>query len=590
MRRRPLFWKLFPYYFIIIVASLSLTAYFGAREMKTMHAAQITSTLEDQAWITARNIGSMLPPGNSIEIASECKEISAISGSRITVVGVGGAVWGDSHEAPDKMENHGARPEIVRALGNEVGVSTRYSSTLQALMMYVAVPVIVNGEVVAVVRTSLPVSAVEDTLTSFYRNIAIGGLAIVLLAGLISVVLFRTLTVPMRELRDGALLFAEGNFNTKLRVPDVDEIADLATTMNRMASQLDSRIQTIAEQRNEREAILSGMSEGVLALDKEEKIVSLNRVAAGLLGLDPEPARGRALYELVRIPALLEFAEQASHILDMTETEITLAGPPEKYLQVRAAALRDNQDERFGTVLVLNDITRLKKLEGLRREFVANVSHELRTPITAIMGSAETLLDGDNIDSEDSRRFLEMIARQSKRLNSLIEDLMALARLESEADQDEMLLTRSGLSEVLQAAVTACQETSQKHQVAINLVCEAELQLNMNQRQLEQAVINLLDNGIKYSIAGASVEIDARRKGDGILISVIDRGVGIPPEHLPRLFERFYRVDPARSHEVGGTGLGLSIVKHIALAHGGSVGVESQVGQGSTFSIYLPAS
>ena len=589
MRRRRLFWKIYPYYFVIIVVALTLTAFYGSREMRTMYTAQISSTLEARAMMTARNMRSFLLAGDVLELDQECKEVANLSGSRITIVNAEGIVLGDSYEDPGRMENHGTRPEIVQAYGKEVGISTRYSSTLQASMMYVAVPVMEDNEVIAVVRASVPVSAVKDTLASFYRNIVIGGLLIVVLAGLVSVALFRKLTVPLRELRDGAIKFANGDFSTKLMVPDVDEIADLSISMNSMASQLDSRIRTIGEQRNEREAILLSMSEGVLALDNNEKIVSLNRVAADILRLNPEQARGRAIYEMVRISSLLNFTEQASHSSEMTETEIALSGATEKYIQVRAAMLKDKLGQRVGTVLVFNDITRLRKLEGIRREFVANVSHELKTPITAITGSVETLLDSDAISPEDNRRFLEMIARHSERLNNLVDDLLSLAGLESESEKNEVVLTRTGLAEVLKASLMACQEKSKRHQVHLNSSCDPDLELNMNRGQIEQAVTNLVDNAIKYSDAGSTIDVEAITTGNEILISVKDRGVGIAKEHLPRLFERFYRVDQARSREAGGTGLGLAIVKHIAVAHGGHVTVESERGAGSIFRIHLPS-
>ena len=558
--------------------------------MRAMYTTQITSTLEARARMTARNMRSSLLSGDVSELNQECKEVADLSGSRITIVNAEGIVLGDSHEDPSRMENHGTRPEIVHAFGKEMGISTRYSSTLQAAMVYVAVPVIEDHEVIAVVRVSVPVSAVKDTLASFYRNIVIGGLIIVVLAGLVSVALFRKLTVPLRDLRNGAIKFANGDFDTKLMVPDVDEIADLSVSMNSMAGLLDSRIRTIAKQRNEIEAILLSMSEGVLALDNNEKIVSLNRVASDLLGLDPEQTRGRAIYESVRILKLLEFVERASHSSEMTETEITLSGAVEKYLQVRAAMLKDNRDQRVGTVLVFNDITRLKKLEGIRREFVANVSHELKTPITAITGSVETLLDGDTIGPEDNRRFLEMIARHSERLNSLVEDLLSLARLESESERNEVVLTRVGLAEVLKASLMVCQEKSRRCQVRIDCSCDPNLEANMNRWQMEQAITNIVDNAIKYSDAGSTIDVEAITVGNEILISVKDRGIGIAKEHLPRLFERFYRADKARSREAGGTGLGLAIVKHIAIAHGGQVSVESEPGAGSTFRIHLPLS
>jgi two-component system phosphate regulon sensor histidine kinase PhoR len=359
--------------------------------------------------------------------------------------------------------------------------------------------------------------------------------------------------------------------------------------MNLMAVQLNARLRTIAQQRNEREAILSSMSEGVLALDASERIVSINHAAADLLGLDSEEVIGNAIYEVARIPSLQEFVEKALRSPDTIETEISLPGATERSLQAHGTVLHDSSGERAGVVLVFSDITRLKKLENIRRDFVANVSHELKTPITAITGSTETLLGGALSNPDDSRRFLEMIARHSDRLNNLVDDLLSLARIESEAEQNQINLTRGNVIDVLQASIRTCQEKSSQHNVSLTCSCETSLEANINPEQLEQAISNLIHNAIKHSDDGSTVSIEATTSETEVVISVRDSGTGIAAEHHTRLFERFYRVDQARSRQEGGTGLGLAIVKHIALVHGGRVGVESSLGKGSTFSIYLPA-
>lgn len=588
MKRRPLFWKVYPYYFLVIFISLLLVALYGAREMRTLYISQLTSTLEARARVAVRLLKPLLNTSETARLDRECKEISKVSSTRITVVDTRGLVLGDSHEDPLSMENHGTRPEIVLAYSGEVGVKTRYSNTRQANMMYVAIPVKQDNEVIAVVRVAVSVSTVENVLTSFYRNIAIGGAIIVILAALISIAVLRRLTNPLRELRNGAGRFAAGDLDSRLPVPTTEEIADLSESMNKMAEQLDVRIKTIAQQRNEREAILSSMSEGFVALDADEKIVSLNRVVAGFLGLDIAESRGKAFYEVVRIPSLLEFVERAMHSSNITEMEINMPGASEKYFQARAAALKDNSGEKGGVVIVFNDITRLKKLENIRRDFVANVSHELRTPITAITGSVETLLDGAMDNSDDSRRFLEMIARHSDRLNRLIEDLLSLAQIESEIEQIEADLTRGLVSDVIASSVMVCQEKCRQHQVDVFHSCDPNLEANINRGQLEQAITNLIDNAIKYSNRGSTVDVEVTSPGDEIVILVQDRGVGIAAEHLPRLFERFYRVDEARSRDAGGTGLGLAIVKHVVAAHKGRVSVDSSPGKGSSFRIHLP--
>lgn len=589
MNRRKLLWKVFPYYFVIIVISLVLTALYASREMRHMYINEIASTLEMHARLIDRQLRQLLLKSDISSLDRLCKEFGELSDTRITVVDAEGVVLGDSDEDPQTMENHGVRPEIMQAYTDQAGAATRYSNTLQMTMMYVAVPIIEKGEIVGVVRTSLPVSAIESTLGTFYYNVAITGVLIILLAAVISIVVFRRLTRPIRELQKGAEQFARGNLKLKLPIADTEEIAALAKSMNRMAEQLDTRIRTIVEQRNEREAIFSSMSEGVLALNAKEHIVALNQVAADILGVDIEESPGKSIHDVVRIAALYDFIGKAFNDPGTVETEITLPGETERCLQAHGTALKDTSGNRVGVVLVFNDITRLKKLENIRRDFVANVSHELKTPITAITGSAETLLDGALENHEDSRRFLKMIIRHSDRLNNLIEDLLSLSRLESESERGDIKLSRSRITDILESAVQACHDKSMAQKVAITCSCDSSLEADINPLQLEQAVINLIDNAVKNSSPGTTVSIDTAISNDEIVITVKDEGCGIESKHLPRLFERFYRVDKARSREAGGTGLGLAIVKHIALSHGGRVSVESTPGKGSTFHIHIPA-
>jgi two-component system phosphate regulon sensor histidine kinase PhoR len=495
-------------------------------------------------------------------------------------------VLGDSDKDPSLMENHGARSEIAAAYRGQVGTETRFSNTLQTTMMYVAIPVEIRGKIVGVVRTSYPVTAVEQALNTLYNRLIISGLIITALATLISLVVFRRLTRPLRDLQEGARRFAEGQLKSKLPTPDTEEIAALAESMNQMAANLDSRIDTITKQRNEREAILTSMSEGVLALDAGGNIVGLNKAAARFFEIDLEQVRGKVIHEVVRIADLHVLVEKSISGPGKAEMEITLPGETERCFQVHGTALTDATNNRVGVVLVFNDITRLKKLETIRQDFVANVSHELKTPITAITGSVETLLDGAIDNPEDHRRFLKMIARHADRLNTLVEDLLSLARLESEVERREVRLTRHNVAEILKSSVLAYQEDSIEHHVKVT--CDPGLEADFNRTQLEQAVTNLIDNAIKYSDPGTTVSVKADVVDDEIVISVRDRGCGIESRHLPRLFERFYRIDKARSRQAGGTGLGLAIVKHVALAHRGRVSVDSRPGEGSTFRIHLP--
>ncbi|HOW98522.1 MAG TPA: ATP-binding protein, partial [Kiritimatiellia bacterium] len=311
--------------------------------------------------------------------------------------------------------------------------------------------------------------------------------------------------------------------------------------------------------------------------------------AARLFDIPPDKARNRLLQELVRNPALHQLVADAVARGEPAEDDITVFNGRERHLRVRASRLRDAQGEGIGALVVFHDVTRLRRLESVRRDFVANVSHELKTPITSIKGFIETLQDGALKSEEEARRFLGIMARQADRLNAIIEDLLQLSRIEEEADQQVIRLEEQEVSPVLRSAVECCQYKADARQMAVELDGAPGLRARFNTPLLEQAVINLLDNAIKYSPSGSPVRVEAGREGADVVIRVRDRGPGIPPEHLPRLFERFYRVDKARSRQMGGTGLGLAIVKHIAQAHGGNVSVESIPGQGSVFSLRIPA-
>jgi two-component system phosphate regulon sensor histidine kinase PhoR len=372
-------------------------------------------------------------------------------------------------------------------------------------------------------------------------------------------------------------------------VPDTDELAALAESLNLLASQLEERGHAIGRKGHEQEAVLASMAEGVLAVDSEERVISLNRAAAALVGGRQTDMRGRNLQEVVRNADLRRFASRALESSEPIEDDLVLLGDREKILHVRGTALRDSDGRSVGAVIVLGDVTEFRLLERLRRDFVANVSHELKTPIASIKGFVETLLDGALDNREDAVRFLKIVAGQADRLNSIIEDLLSLSKIERSEEAADLKLEPTDVKQVLEAAINDCQTKASERRIHVRLTCDDRLQATANSPLLEQAVVNLLDNAIKYSEPGSAVRIVSERSASEVTIAVVDHGCGIEAEHLPRLFERFYRVDRARSRKLGGTGLGLAIVKHIVAAHHGRITVESDFGAGSTFTIHLPA-
>ncbi len=398
----------------------------------------------------------------------------------------------------------------------------------------------------------------------------------------------------IHDLRWAADRLAKGDLTPRVAVRGPYQLAKLGAALNRMSRLLSERLQAVSRQRNELDAVLSSMVEGVIAFDREERILSLNRAAARMMQLDAERAIGRPVQEAIRNAALQRFVTEALGQHGPIEREFTLrAGTvttaEPRDVQAQSAVLRDADGQRLGVVVVLHDVTRLRRLESMRQDFVANVSHEVKTPVSAIKTAVETLLDGGEHDRADAERFMRIIARQADRLNAIVDDLLSLARIEQDEGRMSAERDRGRLAPVLTAACETCQGKADAKRIRLHMRCGAELTARLNAPLLEQAVVNLIDNAIKYSPSGTTVEVVGRGEGEEVVIAVRDEGRGIEAEHLPRIFERFYRTDKARSRDLGGTGLGLSIVKHIAQAHGGRVGVESVPGRGSTFTIHLPA-
>ena len=320
----------------------------------------------------------------------------------------------------------------------------------------------------------------------------------------------------------------------------------------------------------------------------EEKIISVNQAAGELFHIDLASVQGKSMQEAIRNPDLQRFVKKALSSERHVEADIVARGEEERTLQGHGAMLVDAEGERIGAVVVLNDITQLRKLETMRQDFVANVSHEIKTPITAIKGFVETLRDGALSDPEDAKRFLSIIQKHIDRLNLLIEDLLKLSRIEQDKSQEQIELINAGISDVLSNAAQVCSPQARAKDIEIEMNCDPSLTARINPPLLEQAVVNLLDNAIKYSDAGRTIRLDAYQTDTEVVIRTTDQGCGIEEQYLNRIFERFYRVDKARSRKLGGTGLGLAIVKHITQSHGGRVTVDSVVGRGSNFRIHLP--
>jgi len=394
---------------------------------------------------------------------------------------------------------------------------------------------------------------------------------------------------------------AGGSLTRRLPWHGPTPIRRIARSVDSLALRLERKLRTLAQQRNELEALLGSMNEGVLAVDHDERLIRVNPAAARMLRIDRSAALGKELHAVLRNTALLRLVSRAgsadepvvADVLIPPDATVNSANNEDLALEARAATLHGTSGQRLGVLVVLHDVTRLRRLETVRSEFVANVSHEMKTPITAIKGFVETLLEAEEEIADDSsqpdrERFLGIILRQADRLQAIFEDLLTLARIEGDSGQEHITFEQGRVRKVVDAATEACRISAVGKDIDFAVDCDPDLLAKINAPLLEHALVNLMDNAIKYSEPGSQVRIAAAIENNELCLAVTDHGVGIPSEHIPRLFERFYRVDRARSREMGGTGLGLAIVKHVVQAHNGRVDVVSDVGEGSTFRLMIP--
>jgi len=603
---KKLVWQIFPANILTILIAVIAVSWYGTASLREFYLQETEADLEARANLISSRVNEYLETENINQLRNYCISAGRESGTRITVIAHDGKVLADSNENPEVMDNHRHRPEIEKAFDGGVGESRRFSRTLEENRIYVAIPLRSRagqaaesdsgGGVKSVLRTSVSVVSLDKTLAAIKVRTAIGSLAVILLTGLITLLISRNISKPLELMTRSAERFSRGDFSERM-LPMAEksaslEVVTLAGAMDSMAELLDEKIQVIVTHRNQLETVFSSMVEAVIAIDTEERVISINDAAAQLFDVDRKAAPGRIVQQIVRN---VNLQQQISHTLSSKESiedEIVLYDEDgDRFLQTNVVTLSNGVGENVGVLVVMNDVTKLRRLENVRRDFVANVSHELRTPITSIRGYVETLLDGALDSREDAERFLQIVLRQSERLTSIIDDLLALSRIEEDSRQHQIHLRNEALQPVINSAVQTCRHTADEAGVAITVDCPENIQVEMNATLLEQALVNLLVNGITYSKKGESVTVQAKLSEEdqkkSVRITVRDTGCGIAKKHLPRLFERFYRSDKARSRTMGGTGLGLAIVKHIAQAHNGRIEVASQEGKGSEFTLIV---
>lgn len=578
----------FLFYLLILILIVAVFVFGIVRFFSASIFGQVEYELRDSA-LMLKGLLVYSEKQGSPDYDAFCKEAGKNGHTRITIINEDGRVLGDSHAEISSMNNHGDRPEFIQSLRGGEGFSVRHSASVGYRLMYLALPVEV-GTGNLVLRISRPVNAVDQVIAGANRTVMFISLLFLVLALVAAVRTGQWIRRPLRRLVDVASRLEAGDLDARSDVAYPEEFRVLGHTMNAMAKSLAGRMETVRRQRDEYQSVLSGMSEAVIVLDEKLQVVESNPAAERIFLRSRKEMLSRPLLNAVRNLHLQEFAEGLLAGPGTMSAEFPLSfttgGERDLYLQVHGALIPRGESGHARAVLVFTDITGIKRSEQVRKDFVSNVSHELKTPITSIKGFVETLIDGAAEDREILERFLGIIARQADNMHAIIEDLLQLSRL----DEQSLSLEESpvNVETVLRNALERVREIARSRDIRLELRSGEACMVRGNQGLLEQAVFNLLDNAVKYSGSGGEIVVGVRRKGAVAEVFVRDQGVGIPPEDLPRVFERFYRVDKARSRETGGTGLGLAIVKHIALVHGGGVSVESNPGMGSEFTITLP--
>jgi len=572
--KKSMFFKVFGGYVGLLLLLAVVFLLFSFSTIKRHYMNTMALELENVGRTLDARIFDYLDRNRLPELETFLQEHGKKIGARLTVIDPEGIVKADSERGPTSMENHRFRPEIAEALAGRLGRSLRYSNTLKAQMLYVALPLDRSGRVEGVLRLSLFVRDIDVLLKAIRRDIG-RAVGIIIVLSVVGAFLFsRSLTKPMRQLIRASQQVAAGDFTARVRVGSSDEWRDLAKSFNAMTAEVKNLFGDLSKRKEELDNIVASMQEGLLVLDSAGKIRLANQSAKDLIG--QQALEGKIFWEVVRMTPFVDLVRRVKTEKKGRAEEVLFG---EKSILCQAAFLSAQE----GVVVTLYDITEIQNLARIKKDFVLNVSHELRTPLTAIKGYAEALEDeGDT----RTRSYAETINRHTDRLIRIVEDLISLATLEEKGLAYEPV--RVNLNEIAESVVRIFEPKAKEKNLELRLEAAADLPpVDGDPFRLEQMFINLVDNAIKYTEKG-SVRVRLEKAEGGVVAEVGDSGIGIPEDDQSRIFERFYVVDKSRSRKTGGTGLGLSIVKHIVLLHGGRVDLQSSPGVGSRFRVYLP--
>jgi two-component system, OmpR family, phosphate regulon sensor histidine kinase PhoR len=567
--------------FGLAVAYVSLVAGWQKRLIEQ----QIELRLRDTALALRDQVLELVAAGRNDRLQRVAVDLAQAAGMRVTIVGPAGVVLADSDEDPAGMQNHRNRPEFEAAAQRGVGTAVRLSTTVRRRMSYLALRLDREGQTAAFVRVAVPLEAIDSQATALHRCLWISASVVGAIALALTYLIAGRIMRPLYRLTDAAEAVAAGDYQQRIPVGTEDEVGTLARAVDHMRRALTRQVAELRENSQLLETVLSSMLEGVLAVNADQRVLFANDASRSLLGIEARQVGGRPLLEVTRNRVVREAVEEAFRLDEPYEFEFEVSGLTRRYLAVRATRLPGEPCP--GVVVVLHDITDLRRLENVRREFVANVSHELKTPLAGIKAYAETLRMGALHDNEHNELFVARIEEQADRLHQLIQDLLHLARVES--GREAFDIRDVSLADVIEDCLPTYLERAQAKQLTLRIEpAEVDVVVRADEGALATILDNLVGNAIQYTPQGGRVEIRCRAEGDSAVCEVEDTGVGISPRDQTRIFERFYRVDKARSRELGGTGLGLAIVKHLTQAFGGQVSVRSELDKGSVFQIRLP--
>ncbi len=586
-------WRLISYYLVVIALIVILMGAFFIWFLNYFYMHTLRENLYIQARLATLLVEEMFDrDAGSEELDAISKNLGEELDLRLTLVDFDGTVLADSAQDPAFMENHGDRPEILEALRQGKGVATRYSVTLDEGMYYMAVPLVIAGkqdnsdEAAVIVRLALPLDGINQAVFSL-KLFILGALFVAALAALAASVVFSDrITGPIKKISAAANSIAGGNFSPSLEVSGKDELAELAGNIKEMGRGLNKKIEQVLWEKNKLQTVVSSMSTGIILTDRDHKIELINPAAEKLFDLNSEQVIGEQVQKVVRYYTIYENIKAVNLDSKARLIEINLYYPRAAVLETYILPVFGIDGKIIGVLLIFHEVTHLRSLEKMRSDFVANVSHELRTPLTAVRGYTETIIHED-LSREELLDFLQVIDRETKKLSSLLDDLLDLAQIENEKGfvKKEPVMLASIIKDAVQRIADL---KSQREFDIIMSLPKDNLLVEGNPEWLRQALVNILENSIRHGKQAGRVKIKLDFDDKNAKLEIKDNGPGIPEADLPYVFERFYRVDKARSRKSGGTGLGLAIVKHILEAHDASYSLQSKEGEGSVFLITLP--